>query len=642
MAVFLSPVGGAAVQFFDNSGQVLTGGLLYTYLAGTTTPAATYTSNTGTQFHTNPIILDASGRIPNGGEVWLAQNIQYKFVLKDANSVLIGTWDNIIGINSNFLNYSVQEETQTATQGQTVFTLATISYTPGTNTLSVYVNGSKQIPVLNYAETDATTVTFLTGLNVGDVVDFTTAVSLSSGVTSADLVTYNEGGTGAITRTVQAKLQESVSIKDFGAVGDGVTDDTDAIQNTFNYAIPNNIQIVIPSGTYLINGSITITKASGLRTPTYITGGGTLYKPTTGTMFTCANPATSEISFTNIFFLGDLTANVVAFYCGENFINSYFINCSFRNFTTCFNSTGYLMQSLYFTNCIFTSIASYAFNVISANNVKIDKCTCEEMSTGSFWNGPASSLIIRDGLFENFAGAPVIQMSGAGSVDITGNYFEANAYGDIVFSNTSSLTGVTVSNNIANISSGLAFIVWGKTLLGCISMNNTVNGAATNNATAATTGVLATFQNYNVGGAVDTGPCQEVALQTSNTITPVVEGTTTAGTCTYSAQSGNYTQIGNVVYFTLNVAWSGHTGTGSLIISGLPAQPINQYFACSALTTAMTATAGYLISAGVIDGLSHVFVLQQPVGTSASSYVTVPITTYTSGGLIISGSYIAR
>lgn len=251
MAVFLSPVGGAAVQFFDNSGNVLTGGKLYTYLAGTTTPTPTYTSAAGTTFHTNPIILDAAGRVPAGGEIWLADGIQYKFVLKDANEVLIGTYDNIIGINSNFLNYEVQQEIVTATAGQTVFNLTTITYAPGTNTLSVFVDGVNQYgPGAQYAyiETDSDTVTFVNGLHVGALVKFTTAISLSSGVTTANLVTYNEGDPGAVDRTVESKLQESISVKDFGAVGDGVTDDTVAFQNAVDAA--EGQTLITPTGSY--------------------------------------------------------------------------------------------------------------------------------------------------------------------------------------------------------------------------------------------------------------------------------------------------------------------------------------------------------------------------------------------------------
>ena len=47
MAVNLSPVGGVGWQFFDNSGAPLTGGKLYSYAAGTTTPQATYTTSAG-------------------------------------------------------------------------------------------------------------------------------------------------------------------------------------------------------------------------------------------------------------------------------------------------------------------------------------------------------------------------------------------------------------------------------------------------------------------------------------------------------------------------------------------------------------------------------------------------------------------
>jgi hypothetical protein len=95
MAVNLSPVGGAAAQFFTNTGAVLTGGKLYTYAAGTTTPATTYTTSAGNVAHTNPIVLDAAGRVSGSGEIWLTIGTAYKFVLKDSNDVLIGTYDNI-------------------------------------------------------------------------------------------------------------------------------------------------------------------------------------------------------------------------------------------------------------------------------------------------------------------------------------------------------------------------------------------------------------------------------------------------------------------------------------------------------------------------------------------------------------------
>lgn len=167
MAVNLSPVGGAAAQFFDNSGQVLTGGKIYTYLAGTTTPAVTYTTNSGLTANSNPIILNAAGRVADSGEIWLTNGISYKFLLKDSSDVQIASWDNIVGINSS----ASQQGVVTATQSQTVV-IVPFSYTLGVNSLKVYVNGSKQIVTTNYTETTTTSITFLSGLNVGDLVEF--------------------------------------------------------------------------------------------------------------------------------------------------------------------------------------------------------------------------------------------------------------------------------------------------------------------------------------------------------------------------------------------------------------------------------------------------------------------------------------
>lgn len=258
MAVNLSPVAGAAAQFFDNSGNVLTGGKIYTYLAGTTTPAVTYTSSSGVTAHPNPIILNAAGRVPDSGEIWLTDSISYKFVLKDQNDVLIATYDNIVGINSNFVNFTGEEETQTATQGQTVFTLTTLQYQPATNNLLVFVNGSKQIITDNYVETSSTVVTFVDGLNVGDVVDFCTATPINTFSATAASVSYNEGQTGAIDSNIQTRLREFLSGGDFGVVADGTTDDTIAMQDAINASIATGIRLMLPPGNIKVTSPLTI------------------------------------------------------------------------------------------------------------------------------------------------------------------------------------------------------------------------------------------------------------------------------------------------------------------------------------------------------------------------------------------------
>jgi hypothetical protein len=88
----------------------------------------------------------------------------------------------------------------------------------------------------------------------GKLLSFTSdgAVSVATSATNgtvANLVTYSPPFTGAVDTTVEAKLSESVSVKDFGAVGDGVTDDTDAIQAAIN---SSSSVIRIPEGDYKI------------------------------------------------------------------------------------------------------------------------------------------------------------------------------------------------------------------------------------------------------------------------------------------------------------------------------------------------------------------------------------------------------
>ena len=210
MSVNLSLLGGAGWQFFTDNGTPLAGGLLYTYLAGTSTAATTYTTSAGNVPNSNPIVLNSAGRVQT--EIWLTQGVSYKFVLKTSAFITIGTYDNIAGAAD---------------------------------------------PAPFYA--------------------FEAALAASSG---SSLVGFIQSGSGAVATTVQAKLRESVSVLDFGATGDGVTDDTAAIQaaiasaqaspqyQSYNPAITGGGvfggymgRIYFPKGTYVISNTITVTSS---------------------------------------------------------------------------------------------------------------------------------------------------------------------------------------------------------------------------------------------------------------------------------------------------------------------------------------------------------------------------------------------
>jgi hypothetical protein len=184
MAVNLSFIGGAGWQFLDNNGKPLSGGKIFTYDAGTTTPQTTFTSRTGLVPNTNPIILDSAGRTPE--QIWATEGVLYKYVVKTANDVEIRTWDNIGG--------------------------------------SVVAS------------------------------DLAQDLAASSG---SSMVGFLQAGVGAVPTTVQAKLRETVSVKDFGAVGDGVTDDTAAIQAALTESV--NKKLVFPkvASGYLTTDTVT-------------------------------------------------------------------------------------------------------------------------------------------------------------------------------------------------------------------------------------------------------------------------------------------------------------------------------------------------------------------------------------------------
>lgn len=151
MTVYLSSFAGAGWQFFDANGVPLAAGKIYSYAAGTTTLAPTYTSNTGLTPHSNPIILNSAGRIATG-EIWQPAGLYYKFALYDANDILLGTFDNIGTIAAG----AATVENFAGTGAQITFTLASAPQTE--NAVNIYINGVYQQK--NTFSLSSTTLTF--------------------------------------------------------------------------------------------------------------------------------------------------------------------------------------------------------------------------------------------------------------------------------------------------------------------------------------------------------------------------------------------------------------------------------------------------------------------------------------------------
>ncbi len=78
-----------------------------------------------------------------------------------------------------------------------------------------------------------------------------TAVSAEGTMASPN---FTASGTGAITRTSSDKFSDYISVKDFGAVGDGLVDDTVALQN----ALAAHDHVFLPAGTYLITSTVSV------------------------------------------------------------------------------------------------------------------------------------------------------------------------------------------------------------------------------------------------------------------------------------------------------------------------------------------------------------------------------------------------
>jgi hypothetical protein len=259
MAVTLSYLAGAGWQFFDNSGNPLAGGKLFTYQAGTTTPLTTYTSSAGNVAQSNPIILDASGRVPE--EIWLTIGQTYKFVLKDSADNEIWTKDNITGIADFPVVFTSQYPTLAAALAAAAgkmlvvdsqITLAADTTLPTTVAIDVAFGGGFIIP-------NAITLTINSTFSAGLYRVFTTSGTgkVKFGYGSIVSVFPSWWGFAANDPTTVGTASSALNKAAILAAYKSLPD------TTGNYGIGSSGGTVqFPSGTFYVDPDIQVTRAA--------------------------------------------------------------------------------------------------------------------------------------------------------------------------------------------------------------------------------------------------------------------------------------------------------------------------------------------------------------------------------------------
>jgi hypothetical protein len=240
----------------------------------------------------------------------------------------------------------------------------TLAYVVGNE--QVYLNGALQTRGVDYTAGTGTSITLTPALLAGDVVELHAVqgyvsatitpgsindalVAPAAGIQATKLA-FTQAGTGATARTVDSKLKDVVSVKDFGAVGDGVADDTAAIQAALN--LPNAKTVVIPKGTYKVT-SLEITQQF-----TTIQADSAILNLSTSSTYTHAlKVSTSFFNLLgNLTFEGNLTSNynstlwIKAGYGRYENINFRFCKLAIRIGESGINQ--FSLSEMFFSKCI--------------------------------------------------------------------------------------------------------------------------------------------------------------------------------------------------------------------------------------------------------------------------------------------------
>lgn len=424
---------------------------------------------------------------------------------------------------------------------------------------------------------------------------------------SSDNQYFLQAGSGAVQRTVQSKLRDAVSVKDFGAVGDGVADDTAAIQAAINYctSLSNRKQtLYFPANnagayykitsTLTISGRLnivgdgefcTIIYADGFSAGQYIldfdnlAGSGIEFGGVQQITIRGSNTNANGVRLKNASYwtfknvqLRTLTVGI--YITGTRCFSNFFEQVSgyaISSYTVQFDSfTGGGQYE--FLGCTFNgSDGVYVTSTAATDALAFYECNFEQCTvTDAYIAGTVNGLTFSACRSEGLDGAASFKIEPAAGnyvrgLTVTGCHWQSdfgNAYAVEIGGNN--VAGFSITGNHAGYIGFLAFVrLNGAGAAGVISGNQCDNSPAVVSATRA--GVVM-FANYNSSGALPDywGTASWAVKQSAYTATAT--GMTTSPT-----GSVNYSVVGNTV--TLDIP--NITGTSNTTACTLTGGPVD-------------------------------------------------------------------
>ena len=426
------------------------------------------------------------------------------------------------------------------------------------------------------------------------------------------------------------------NVKRYGALGDSVSDDTAALQSAF---AANAGVLLFPAGTYLVNDSLTVPSASRIE----FEPGSRLMASANSVTFFTTTAFTSGVSIKHATLDGGGFTGVTGFDFTSLQLNSEILALDLYR---C--ETGIIFRS----GCV---------------GVRVDNPSAYRVANPIVCMTGTNALTILSPNFDNTVdhggtGAGVgVYVSAAynlcSTTQIFNGYIQGYQYGvhDKGFSTS------VIGTYFERCSDAAVFLDGSKSayVADCyhFAFNDTcmVKGAAAYGAhvshpqmlKSTATGGVYDFDATNVGctelhssdgfSNTDLGTTTGILPMgiSAGTFTPVLSGASAAGTATYSVQAGTWRQFGNRCEFTVQIAWTGHTGSGDMVISGLPvaagANFATETFLALPDTMAFT---GPLIRGFISSATPYLKVAQ--ISTAG---VVANLAVAAAGGLTISGSY---